>query len=349
MAHLRKRVLDHPSERGALDPGAAPRRASRSLPHRARQAGRAAAAIGAIAVQLACAPPSEKPATEKPRTSAAANYAPPPGPASGPAASSAAPIAPPPPSALVAKDPPPPADPGPFFPHTDWWGDEAEAGVARDRGAKSRRTEKVTKLFADAGVKFPAAEILFRVFKKEWKLEVWANDEKGTALKPIATYGICMISGILGPKHHEGDLQVPEGFYTLNYITTATNYHLAMYVNYPNPWDKRQSPVSPGSDILVHGSCASIGCVSMGDETIEELWTMASPLYAKNGKIQMHVFPARDMKAVEADPEMAANVSFWKMIEPTLAKFDKDHLLPTVSFNPQGKYVVDGQVLDLVD
>lgn len=257
-----------------------------------------------------------------------------------------------PPSArrgTVAKHPAPPVDPSPYFPHTDWWGDESEKGIALERAAKARRTDKVTKLFADAGVKFPAIEMLYRVFKKEWKLEVWANDEKGSPLKPIATYGICAISGVLGPKHKEGDRQVPEGFYTLNYITTQTAYHLAMYVNYPNPWDKRQSPVSPGSDILVHGSCASIGCVSMGDETIEELYTMASPLYGNHRKIQMHVYPARDMKAVIADPEFADNVSFWKMIEPTLDKFNEDHLMPTVTFDGGGRYVVDGKTLDLVE
>lgn len=319
---------------------------SRSLPHRLRQA----AVLAAIAhCAFACAPAAEKPRSSSGDGTTKVASLPPTTPPSAsvvapPVVSAAAP-----PSASVAAAPPPPADPGPYFPHTDWWGDESEKGAALDRAAKARRADKVQKLFSDAGVKWPAAEMLYRVFKKEWKLEVWANDEKGKPLSPIATYGICMISGVLGPKHKEGDRQVPEGFYTLNYITTQTAYHLAMYVNYPNPWDKKQSPVSPGSDILVHGSCASIGCVSMGDETIEELYTMAAPLYAKSGKIQMHVFPARDMKAAMAEPEMAENVSFWKMIEPTKEKFDQDHLMPTVTFDGFGNYVVNGTKLSLID
>jgi murein L,D-transpeptidase YafK len=251
------------------------------------------------------------------------------------------------PDASTAKtDAPTDLDPAPLRPFTDWEGnDDVERGSARDQGARSRRTATVEKLFADAGVSFPATQVLFRVFKKEHKLEVWANDAKGAAMKPIATYGICRISGDVGPKRHEGDRQVPEGFYEIPGMWTDTPYHLALDVNYPNPYDRAQTPNSPGSAILVHGSCVSIGCISMSDERIEELWTIAAPLYRHGETVKLHIFPSRNMKELMANPEEAEHVAFWRLIEPTLDKFNDDHVLATVTFDWKRDYVVNGTPL----
>ncbi len=248
-------------------------------------------------------------------------------------------------SSVAVTPPPKDADPAPLRPFTLWDADPSILGAFRDKGARERRTEVVKQLFSDAGVAFPATEMLFRVFKKEGKLEVWANDEKGAPLKPIATYGICRISGDIGPKRHEGDRQVPEGFYTIPHIETATSYHLAMAVSYPNPYDEAESRYDPGGQILVHGSCVSIGCISMSDERIEELWTMAAPLYKAHHQIALHIFPTRAMKELLADPDQADHASFWRMIEPTWEKFESDHLLPTVTFNVKHEYVVNGTAL----
>jgi L,D-transpeptidase catalytic domain len=238
-------------------------------------------------------------------------------------------------------------DPAPLRLPTEWSGDRKEVGPARDQGARARRMPAIEQLFADAGVSYPAAQVLFRVFKKENKLEVWANDKKGTALKPIATYGICYASGDVGPKRHEGDLQVPEGFYKLSYIWADTDYHLAMYVSYPNVFDRRESPTRPGGDILIHGSCVSIGCISMSDERIEELWTIVQPLYARGDVVELHVFPSRDMKALMDDPKYAEQVPFWRLIEPAREKFDTDHLIPKISFDGRGNYTIDGKSMTL--
>jgi len=164
-------------------------------------------------------------------------------------------------------------------------------------------------------------------------------------MKPIATYGICRMSGDVGPKRHEGDYQVPEGFYEIPNLRTETSYHLAMSVSYPNPYDQAESRTSPGGQILIHGSCVSIGCISMSDERIEELWTMAAPLYQAHHHVALHIFPTRAMKDLVSDPDQQAHASFWKMLEPTWEKFESDHLLPAVAFNTKAQYVVNGTPL----
>ena len=107
----------------------------------------------------------------------------------------------------------------------------------------------------------------------------------------------------------------------------------------------RRGERSPGGAILIHGSCVSIGCISMSDERIEELWTIAAPIYKKGGMVELHIFPSRDMKRLIDDPKYEKHVAFWKMIEPTLDRFNEDHLLPAVGFNLKSQYTVDGAAL----
>ena len=57
------------------------------------------------------------------------------------------------------------------------------------------------------------APVFLRIFKLELVLELWM--EKDGRYRLFATYPICLWSGRLGPKLSEGDLQAPEGFYTV--------------------------------------------------------------------------------------------------------------------------------------
>ena len=41
----------------------------------------------------------------------------------------------------------------------------------------------------------------------------------------------------------------------------------------------------PGSDIFIHGRAVSIGCLAMGDETIEELFILTTQVGAENVKV----------------------------------------------------------------
>lgn len=239
--------------------------------------------------------------------------------------------------ASASVDPPPPARDVRM--PTEWLADLSWNGQQRLGHAKTHKGEVVQKLFDDAGVTFPPHDLLFRVFKKEREFEVWAGDD-GKPMKLISTYGVCAASGVLGPKRNEGDLQVPEGYYKVGYYHPMSAYYLSAQVNYPNASDKVRGGPSPGSDILIHGRCASIGCVSMTDERIEEIYLIGWGAFMKGRPTNIHMFPARDFKPLYADPNYAAHHDFWREIEPGLTAFDKTHRLPDVRIEKDGRYVV---------
>jgi hypothetical protein len=245
-------------------------------------------------------------------------------------------------SASVAPSPPetpPPADPkSPAVrAFTSWYGGEIPF-AERPAKAVAARSGVVKELYAKAGVTFPPASLLLRAFKSERELEVWASSQKNEPLTHVTTYRICTLSGELGPKRSEGDAQVPEGFYTLDYLWANSAYHLEMKVGYPNASDKVLGGRQPGSAIMIHGACASIGCLAMSDERIEELWVMAAPVIEGGAKVHVHIFPARDFKGLFGDPTRSKHFPFWTNLKEGLDAFERTHKLPVVGVHWDGKY-----------
>ena len=141
--------------------------------------------------------------------------------------------------------------------------------------------------FDKAGVNYPPQEITLLAIKDESRLELWSNDsEKPTFIRD---YPILAASGVLGPKLREGDRQVPEGIYQLEYLNPNSSYHLSVKINYPNAFDlkhaKSEGRDQPGSNIFIHGKAVSIGCLAMGDDVIEDLFV----LIAKTGRSKVTV------------------------------------------------------------
>jgi murein L,D-transpeptidase YafK len=221
---------------------------------------------------------------------------------------------------------------------TGWIASSDTPPNERVRIAKETRTSTVQKLFADAGVAFPPAELLFRTFKHEKELEVWAAAEKGGVMTRVATYEVCRMSGDLGPKRGEGDMQVPEGFYTIQYYWPISDYHLEMKVGYPNASDKVLGQKMPGGDIMIHGSCASIGCIAMGDERIEELWVMATSFHSTERRVNVHIYPSRDMPKLLQDSQHKRHWAFWTNLKEGLDHFEQSRRLPAVSVDWRGRY-----------
>lgn len=138
---------------------------------------------------------------------------------------------------------------------------------------------RLAPAFAAAGVRFPAAEgrITLVAFKEEKRLELWAADGADSPTRLVKTYPILAASGGPGPKTKEGDGQVPEGLYGIESLNPNSLYHLALRVDYPNKDDEVAAVIdsrreSLGSNIMIHGSDASVGCLAMGDPAIEELF-----------------------------------------------------------------------------
>lgn len=219
------------------------------------------------------------------------------------------------------------------------WRSWVDAPATRVKDAEAAKGDVVKKLFAGAGVAFPPAQMLLRVFKQESRLELWATSRAGTALTHVTTYEICKLSGELGPKRRQGDLQVPEGFYTLADYNPASRFHLAMLVSYPNVSDRiLGDKIDPGNEIMIHGRCVSIGCLAMSDERIQELYLATSALRFAGGVVQVHIFPSRDMAGLIAGGDLPEHRAFWENLREGFDLFQAKHQLFTMRVDPDGRY-----------
>ena len=138
---------------------------------------------------------------------------------------------------------------------------------------------RLTPRFREIGVSYPPRKITFVGLKRERLLEVWVSDGN-TKYEHLKTYPILGTSGVLGPKLTEGDGQIPEGLYKIGSLNPNSLYHLALRVDYPNAFDQAKGAedgrFNLGSDIMIHGKSASIGCLAMGDQAAEDLFVLAA-------------------------------------------------------------------------
>lgn len=134
--------------------------------------------------------------------------------------------------------------------------------------------------FEAAGVPWPPSDLTYIAFKDSALLEVHARPGPGLAWRRVHTYPIMGMSGTLGPKLREGDMQVPEGIYRAEFLNANSRFHLSIRLDYPNAFDRQQARhdgrTRPGSDIMIHGTAASIGCLAMGNEAAEDLFVLAA-------------------------------------------------------------------------
>jgi hypothetical protein len=162
----------------------------------------------------------------------------------------------------------------------------------RVAAARLRCGAQLRESFARAGVRWPADEVFLRVMKRERVTELWARNANGERFTLVKTLPILAASGGPGPKRREGDLQVPEGFYEVDRFNPQSSFHLSLGLNYPNAYDRiHADPVAPGFDIFLHGGAASIGCVALGDEAIEEIYLAA--LDSRTRPVRVHLFPGK--------------------------------------------------------
>ena len=137
---------------------------------------------------------------------------------------------------------------------------------------------KFNYYFTEAKISYPPKEIVFVALKQEKKLELWARDDG--EFRFIREYFIMAASGDSGPKLKQGDRQVPEGVYRIVDLNPNSHYHLSMKLDYPNEFDRiharREGRKEPGGDIYIHGKSASIGCLALGDASIEELFVLVA-------------------------------------------------------------------------
>lgn len=215
--------------------------------------------------------------------------------------------------------------------------------------ALQRKEDTLQKQFKTKGLKWPAKYIYIRSFKYDSQLEVWVKNEIKEPFQLFKTYKICALAGTLGPKRMEGDYQVPEGFYYINEFNPQSTYYLSLGINYPNISDRILSDsLRPGSDIYIHGSCVTIGCIPITDQQIDELYILAA--HAKDqGQdfIPVHIFPVRfnvpkSVSYLEGltkdDPALK---KFAASLEDAFTYFNKYKQLPVILIDNNGEYIID--------
>ncbi|MFN3195203.1 MAG: murein L,D-transpeptidase family protein [Chlorobiota bacterium] len=143
---------------------------------------------------------------------------------------------------------------------------------------KDKVNENLKNLLSSAGFSEFPNSLLLVAYKNEQELQVFGNLEGKWKL--IKTYEFTNFSGVLGPKLKEGDRQIPEGIYEIEYLNPNSAYHLSLKINYPNEFDnkkaKLESRTDLGSDIFIHGDNVTVGCIPVGDEAIEEIFILSS-------------------------------------------------------------------------
>lgn len=222
-----------------------------------------------------------------------------------------------------------------------------EKQLAHER-VKNAYTEKellVKEYFRKKQIDYASFELFIRAFKQEGKVEVWVKEKNKEKFTLLITYDFCMLSGELGPKRKEGDLQVPEGVYYINHFNPVSNFHLSLGINYPNASDNILSDKNrPGSSIYIHGNCVSIGCIPITDEKIKELYVMAVEART-NGqeKIPVHIFPTRLTSEGFAllkknFSENTSVLAFWENLQSIYDDFETSKQLKPVKINSKGQY-----------
>lgn len=211
--------------------------------------------------------------------------------------------------------------------------DRARAAAKRVRGKLTRALEKDGLRFGDP--------VFIRIIKEERALELWIKEPEKKTFQLFRTYRIAAMSGKLGPKVKQGDLQAPEGFY---YVPPAamnpqSNFHLSFNLGYPNEFDRAHG--RDGDFLMVHGNRVSIGCFAMTDKKIEEIYTLCDAALQKGQRFfRVHSFPFRMTEARMEEAVLDGWHSFWKNLKQGYDAFEKSKIPPNVTVDGK-RYVIE--------
>lgn len=176
-------------------------------------------------------------------------------------------------------------------------------------GETDRVVEARSREHAELGQHF-GSPVFLRIIKEDFILELWLKEHGSWRI--LKSYPILAMSGTLGPKTREGDYQAPEGFYatTLRQLNPRSNYHLSFNIGYPNAYDR--SLGRTGSFIMVHGDECSIGCFAMGDDGIEEIYTLVhQALLAGQPSVPVQVYPFEMTPERMEKEKKSPHYKFW--------------------------------------
>lgn len=211
----------------------------------------------------------------------------------------------------------------------------------RVAAAYKEKWPAISKNLKAKGIDSANYKILVRIFKQEQVLEVWLKSKQSPTYVHYGNYDICRSSGELGPKRTEGDYQVPEGFYTVNFFNAFSDYHLGMQVDYPNQSDRILGKKPYGGQIMIHGNCVTIGCIPITDDKIRELYLLCLFSKGAGNPVQVESYP---FKLSEANLKAASEkfdkklLDFWNNLKLVYDYFEKSRKMPALGVDKSGLY-----------
>lgn len=112
----------------------------------------------------------------------------------------------------------------------------------------------------------------------------------------IKSYNMRLGFAPTGHKVQEGDGKTPEGRYIIDWRNSQSAFYKSLHISYPNQADKNKAVtlgVSPGGDIMIHGSATSSqvnklpqlmdyfpsndwtwGCIAIRNTDMDEIWLL---------------------------------------------------------------------------
>ena len=189
------------------------------------------------------------------------------------------------------------------------------------------RTEPaLQRAFQRANVDYPPKEITLLAFKKEKKLELWAKSNEQWHW--IKNYHLTAFSGVLGPKLKEHDKQIPEGIYHLTTLNPYSKFHLSIMLDYPNQFDRSIAKLERrrnlGNNIFLHGKDVSVGCLAVGDTSIDQIFLLVDKVGLDNSRV---IIAPNDMRNAPAATVMKGKPKWlnflYKKIKVALSTFHK--------------------------
>lgn len=169
----------------------------------------------------------------------------------------------------------------------------------------SAAESRLRPAFQAASVAYPPQSIALIGLKDEKRLELWARPDAHEPWRHVRDYAVLGASGGPGPKLREGDLQVPEGVYAVTALNPNSSFYLSMRLDYPNAFDRARAAAdrrtSVGGDIFIHGKSASVGCLAIGDDAIEELFVLVVRVGISNMEVILAPHDLRSRPTAETE------------------------------------------------
>lgn len=182
---------------------------------------------------------------------------------------------------------------------------------------------KIIKKYSNISELVDGNQIALLIFKSERFLEVWKKIKDKWFF--IKSFDFTASSGKSGPKLREGDHQIPEGIYEIEYLNPNSEYYLSLKIKYPNEFDKEKARNDKrqylGGDIFIHGSDVTIGCIPIGNEAIEEVFYLVAKNGYANTKVIISPYDMRVKEKLLAIPEISWEYELYSMIKKNLTEY----------------------------